>query len=334
MKKISTKDKVLNILDTHKGIYYSGQELADTLDLSRTAVWKAINTLREEGYDIVGSTKLGYALSASTDVLNHDAIIDMLNDEAKTFISLECEAKVDSTNLRVREKGLNGEKEGICIVAEEQSAGRGRKGRSFYSPAATGLYLSILLRPSLKMEDAVLITTAAAVAGAIACEKTNDSLRENDILIKWVNDLYLNGHKISGILTEANFSLETNGFDFAVMGIGFNLMPPSSGWPSDIKDRAGALFDEEAPSGARNKLTAEFLNEFVKIYKELPKINYLDEYRKRSMAIGRSVDVIAGDGSSKSAYVEGVNDRCELIVKYDGESETKTINSGEISIRI
>jgi len=334
MKKITTKDKVLNILNENKGRFYSGQELADKLSVSRTAVWKAINSLRAEGYMIDGSTNLGYALSVDTDVLSEELILELLSDKAKAFFDVECVEIIDSTNIEARKRGLEGEKEGLCIIAKEQTAGRGRKGRSFYSPGGSGLYLSILLRPHLKIEDAVLITTASAVAGAKACERVNDELSDGDVKIKWVNDLYLNGRKISGILTEASLSLETNGFDFAVMGIGFNLSMPIGGWPLDIKNRAGALFDGNYPSGTRNKLSAYFLEEFLLIYNRLPEVSYLNEYRERSIAIGQEVSVISGNGESRRAFVEDVNDKCELIVRFEGESIASVVNSGEISIKM
>ena len=334
MAKISTKEKVLNLLDTTRGVYYSGQELAAKLGVSRTAIWKAINSLREEGYSIEGSTKLGYALAKETDVLSADTIRTLLNEEALAFYDVNCTALIDSTNAYLRTQGLDNACEGTCMIAEEQTAGRGRKGRSFYSPNSTGLYLSVLLRPKLSVEDSVLITTAAAVAAVKACEATNDSLNEGDVKIKWVNDLFVRSKKFCGILTEANFSMETHGFDFAVLGIGFNLAPPVGGWPEEIKNIAGSLFEEKSAPGSRNKLAANFLNEFLPIYKNLPNVTYLEEYRKRSLAIGKTVKVLEPDGSFKMANVKGIDDRCQLIVVFEGEKEEKILNSGEISIKL
>lgn len=334
MAKSSVKERVLHILHQHRGTYYSGQELAETLEVSRTAVWKAINQLREAGYNISGSTKLGYTMDAATDILSDDAIMNELTEEAKSFYQLQCLKTIDSTNNAIQERGVQGVAEGLCIVAEEQTAGRGRKGRSFYSPDATGLYLSILLRPNLSVQDATLITTAAAVAGAKACEVANSSLSSGDIQIKWVNDLFLKGKKISGILTEAFLSMETGDLDYAIMGIGFNLCPPKGGWPEAISQVAGSLFDKECPGGTRNLLAATFMNEFYMIYRQLPDVSYMAEYRQRQLALGKEVSLLSADGTSQQAKVIDVDDRGQLMVQLESSSEITTINSGEISIRL
>lgn len=334
MAKTSVKEKVLHILHEHRGTYYSGQELAEQLTVSRTAVWKAINGLREEGYHISGSTKLGYTMDVTTDILSSDAILNGLTQEANAFYQLQCLATVDSTNNAVREQGVQGTAEGLCVIAEEQTAGRGRKGRAFYSPDATGLYLSILLRPSLSFQDATLITTAAAVAGAKACEAANDMLSSGDVQIKWVNDLFLYGKKISGILTEAFLSMETGELDYAIMGIGFNLCPPKDGWPDNISHVAGSLFDKECPSGTRNLMASTFLNEFYKIYHLLPDVGYMKEYRSRQLAMGKEVYLLSADSTSVQAKVLDVDDRGQLVVRLAGSSEATTVNSGEISIKL
>ena len=334
MAKSSVKERVLHILHEHRGTYYSGQELAEELQVSRTAVWKAINQLREAGYNISGSTKLGYTMDAATDILSDDAIMNGLSEDAKSFYRLQCLKSIDSTNNAVREQGVQGAAEGLCMVAEEQTAGRGRKGRSFYSPDATGLYLSILLRPNLSIQGATLITTAAAVAGAKACEAANSTLSSGDVQIKWVNDLFLNEKKISGILTEAFLSMETGALDYAIMGIGFNLCPPKGGWPEAISRVAGSLFHEECPSGIRNLLAATFMNEFYRIYDQLPDVGYMKEYRQRQLALGKEVSLLSADGTSVQAKVIDVDDRGQLVVQLAASSEMTTINSGEISIRV
>lgn len=332
MAKQSVKDKVLSILNTHKGTYYSGQELADEIGVSRTAVWKAINTLRSDGLSIEGSTNLGYTLSSDTDILDADEIIGKLNPEAAEFYNLECVKIIDSTNTAVRNRGMDGANEGLCIIAEEQTAGRGRNGRSFYSPGFSGLYLSILLRPNLAIEDALQITTSASVAAAKACEKVNGI--PGSVGIKWINDLFINGRKFSGILTEASLSIETGKLDFAVLGIGFNISPPQNGWPEDIANIAGSLFDTSSPVGSRNELSAAFLNEFLPLYNKLPELTYIEDYRNRQITIGKSVNVISGDKYIRPAKVIDVDDKCQLIVKYDDEDVITSLNSGEISIRI
>ena len=331
MAKIKVKDQILSTLNENKGTYYSGQDLADKLSVSRTAVWKAIERLREEGFSIVGSTNLGYALDEKTDILDKASIESMLSKEALSFYRLECVKEIGSTNDAVKERGLL-EAEGLCIVAESQTKGKGRRGRSFFSPDSTGLYLSVLLKPTLSFSDAILITTAASVAAIKACYETNTSLKEDELGIKWVNDIFLNGKKISGILTEGSLSMETGLLDFAVLGIGFNLCPPKEGWPSEIEGIAGSLF-EEPVNDSRNKLTAAFLNHFLPIYKKLPGTDYLSDYRKHQLAIGKTVRVLDGNSNAREAFVSGVNDRCELLVKYTDTNEETPLSSGEISIR-
>ena len=332
MTKESTKDKVLSLLDTHKGTYYSGQELAEILNVSRQAVWKAINSLRDEGYEITGLAKHGYALAADTDVLSADSVFLYLDDHAKDFYRIECMEEVSSTNDMLKAVAPTQAGEGKVLIAGHQTNGRGRLGRNFYSPKGSGLYLSILLRPNLSVEESLLITTAAAVAASKACERVNESLDEASVKIKWVNDLFLNDRKIAGILTEANFSMEYNRLDYAVMGIGFNLEPPKDGYPDDIRNIAGSLYKEKAPIGSRNKLAAFFLNDFLDIYRALPDKSYIDEYRKRQLIMNSDVKVLNGDGSYRMAHVTGITDNCELTLVYEGETVESIVRSGEVSL--
>ncbi|MBO7357178.1 MAG: biotin--[acetyl-CoA-carboxylase] ligase [Lachnospiraceae bacterium] len=329
----NVKEQVLTILNKYKGEYKSGEELASDIGVSRTAVWKAINTLREQGFNIQGSTKSGYILSSDTDILDKEAIAASLSEGAAAFYEIECVKEIDSTNDELKRRAFSYEKEGLTIIAESQTKGKGRRGRSFFSPNNTGLYLSVLLRPDLSVEDSVLITTLASVAGARAVEDVNSSLKPGDVKIKWVNDLFLEGKKISGILTEGNISMETGKLDYAVLGIGFNLEIPEGTWPSDIADTAGSIFNKKAPAGTRNALATAFLNLFLDYYKKLPKLDYLDEYRNRQLTIDKNIRVITAAGERKAKCL-GVNDRCELMVRFDGESEDTTLNSGEISIRM
>ena len=329
----NVKEQVLTILNKYKGEYKSGEELASDIGVSRTAVWKAINSLREQGFNIQGSTKSGYILSSDTDILDKETIAASLSTDAWAFYKIECVKEIDSTNDELKRRVFSYEKEGLTIIAESQTKGKGRRGRSFFSPNNTGLYLSVLLRPDLSIEDSVLITTLASVAGAKAVEQVNASLKPGDVKIKWVNDLFLDNKKISGILTEGNISMETGKLDYAVLGIGFNIESPEVSWPSDIAGTAGSIFDKKAPAGTRNALATAFLNLFLDYYKKLPKLDYLDEYRNRQLSLDKNIRVITAAGE-RTAKCLGVNDRCELIVRFDGESRDTTLNSGEISIRL
>ncbi len=329
----NVKEQVLTILNMHKGEYKSGEELASGIGVSRTAVWKAINALREQGFNIQGSTKSGYILSQDTDILDKEAVSSSLSPEARGFYDIECVKEIDSTNDELKRRAFSCEKEGLTVIAESQTKGKGRRGRSFFSPDDTGLYLSVLLRPDLSVEDSVLITTLASVAGAKAVEAVNSSLKPGDVKIKWVNDLFLRNKKIAGILTEGNISMETGRLDYAVLGIGFNIEPPKDSWPSDIEKTAGSIFDKKAPAGTRNALSTAFLDAFFYYYKKLPELSYLDEYRTRQISMNKEVRVITGATERKAKCV-GVNDRCELLVRFEGDTEDTALNSGEISIKL
>ena len=172
MKK-TTKEKVLELLIENKGKSVSGQEIAQIVCVSRTSVWKAINALRLEGYNITGSTNVGYMIEEENNDLRADEIVRRLSSLSNEFYKVETVATIDSTNRAVIDRASSMEAEGLCIISKEQTKGRGRRGRSFYSPDSTGVYISVLLRPDLVIEDAVLITTAAAVAAAKANETEN-----------------------------------------------------------------------------------------------------------------------------------------------------------------
>ncbi len=334
MERISVKEKVLHLLDEHKGTYYSGQELAEELQVSRTAIWKAVSGLRDEGYAIEGSTKLGYCLAENTDVFQVDIVRQQLDEEAKKFYRVNYVKEIDSTNIAVRDRGMEGEAEGLCIVAEKQTAGRGRRGRTFYSPKASGLYMSILLRPKLSFEQSILITTAAAAAAARACESVNTSLKDGDVQIKWVNDLFVNEKKICGILTEGFLSMENGGLDFAVLGIGFNLTAPENGWPDKLKDIAGSLFEHDFPAGSRNRLVSAFLNDFLPYYNNLADLGFLEEYRRRQLVVGKDVMVLQADGTKQKAKAVGIDNQCRLLVRFEDADEVIALNSGEISVKM
>ncbi len=339
MSKITVKDRVLSTLCKDYGTYHSGQEIAEALHVTRAAVWKAIGKLREEGYEIDGTTNRGYALMQNADALSEETVRAFLNPEAAAFFRVECVAVTGSTNNDLKVRGQEGEPEGLVIAAEAQTAGKGRQGRSFYSPKNTGLYFSLLLRPELNAQDAVLITAAAAAVSAKACEKACDNLSFGDISIKWVNDLYLNGRKVAGILTEGALSIETAKLDYAVLGIGFNLYTPAGGWPEEIRDVAGSLVPESAEAvrqkGLRSRIVAEFLNEFLPVYRTLAERSFLEEYAKRQMVVGREVEVMAGDPPYRTALAIGVDADCHLLVHYpeDPENELHALNSGEVRIK-
>lgn len=332
------KEQVLLLLENQKGDFFSGQEIADRLLVTRASIWKAVKALQKEGYAIEAVTNRGYALKRSPDLLSAAYIEQELHAEGVN-LKVKVERKVDSTNNVLKQYIAEGEKEDMVLLAEEQSAGRGRRGRSFYSPQGTGLYMSLLLHPNVTAEEGTMLTTLTAVAASKAVEKVSNE----EVLIKWVNDVWMRGKKISGILTEGSASLEEGKLEYVIVGIGINIYEPGEGFPEEIKDVAGAVFTSHIQKeNMRNRLASEFIKNFMEYYHELPSQNYLEEYRKRCFVIGKKVKIItpsgepykAGEGIDRtSATVLGIDDACHLQVQYtDGTIEF--LSSGEISIKV
>ncbi|MBR5284288.1 MAG: biotin--[Clostridia bacterium] len=215
------------------------------------------------------------------------------------------------------------------VQAEYQSKGKGRLGRSFFSPQGTGLYFSIILRPTdLPIEDTLFITTAAAAAVAESIEQ----ICGKACGIKWVNDLFLGGRKICGILTEAAFRTDLSGLEYAVLGIGVNIAPPVGGFPEELQTIANTIYDDpmQVPEGLREQLLAGILDRFYAYYTRFPNKDFLESYRCRSILTGKAVTVHRGD-QQYPAHVVGIDDRCRLLVEQDGI--ITALDSGEVSIR-
>ena len=245
----------------------------------------------------------------------------------KRSLNIQVYDVLESTNLTAKSLGGSGDPTDMLIVARRQSGGRGRLGRSFFSPDG-GLYMSLLLHPKLSAADAVRVTTAAAVAVCRAIESVSCGICE----IKWVNDVYMNSRKVCGILTESKLAADGS-LSYAVLGIGVNLTPPTDGFPEEIKDRAGAVFDY-LPDGADDRLAAEIVNEFYAVYDGgLTDSAYLDDYRRRSFLIGKRIDVMrVHDGEARSATAIAVDDECSLVVRYD-DGTSEALSSGDVSVR-
>ncbi len=230
---------------------------------------------------------------------------------------------VTSTNDIIKDLAKNGAPEGTVAIANAQTAGRGRMGRSFMSPEGTGLYMSVLLRPKLSASSALLITTAAAAAVALAIEKHTGK----DAYIKWVNDIFQNGKKVCGILTEGVFG--NNGtLDFAVLGIGVNLMPPKDGF-GDLDSIAGAVFENGGYD--KDAFVQDILENFEKYYRGIENTPHYSDYVKRDILSGKNVDVICAGEVLYSAKVIGINKDFSIAVEHDGICEN--ISTGEVSVR-
>lgn len=324
---MTTKEKLLALLEDNKGTFFSGEEIARTLQVSRAAVWKAVNALREDGYTIDAATNKGYRLSPDSDILSPQGIRRFLKPEYRD-LDLTVLPTAPSTNALVREKANQGRPEGCVIVACEQTDGRGRYGRQFFSPVDSGVYLSLLLRPTAySPQQATCLTAAAAAAMCQAIEAVTGQQPG----IKWVNDIFLHGKKVCGILTEAAVGLETGTLNYMVLGAGVNLYPPAEGFPEEIQSIAGSVLERSCPE-AKNRLVGEFLNRFWDFYTHPECRTYLEDYRSRSLAIGQNVTVLSA-GRAVSAYAYGIDDDFRLLVRYEN-GDTEALSYGEIRIQL
>lgn len=324
---MTTKEKLLALLEDSKGTFFSGEEIARTLQVSRAAVWKAVSALREDGYTIDAATNKGYRLSPDSDILSPQGIRRFLKPEYRD-LDLTVLPTAPSTNALVREKANQGCPEGCIIIACEQTAGRGRYGRQFFSPVDSGVYLSLLLRPTAySPQQATCLTAAAAAAMCQAIEEVTGQQPG----IKWVNDIFLHGKKVCGILTEAAVGLETGTLNYMVLGAGVNLYPPAEGFPEEIQPIAGSVLERSCPE-AKNRLVGEFLNRFWDFYTHPECRTYLEDYRSRSLAIGQNVTVLSA-GRAVSACAYGIDDDFRLLVRYDS-GKTEALSYGEIRIQL
>ncbi|HIW75456.1 MULTISPECIES: biotin--[acetyl-CoA-carboxylase] ligase [Gordonibacter] len=321
---MATKDRLLRLLENRRERFVSGEVLARELGVSRNAVWKAVGLLRAEGYAVEAVTNRGYRLAQENDVLSPQSIEHFLPEEHPFTISVR--KRVDSTNAEARRRALEGAPEGTVVVAEEQTAGRGRRGKSFFSPAETGLYLSVLLRPSLAADQAHYLTCAAAVAGARAIEHVTGRA----VLIKWVNDLYCDGRKVAGILTEGVVDMESGLLDHAVLGIGINVKPPHEGFPTTLDDTAGTVCDEQV-GAIRSELAAAVLQHFWSLYQQKDSQPFYEEYRKRCFLIGQNVVVTRNNSRVRARAVDLTHD-FKLVVELPNKTRLE-LPYGEVSTR-
>ena len=319
---MTIKEKVAELLLRHRGEYISGEEMARHLGVSRAAVWKAVKQLESEGMCIQAATNRGYALSDAADILSPACISGYLRHPE--VFAIQVEKTLDSTNRLARDLAQRGGREGTVVVAGEQTAGRGRLGRSFFSPGGTGVYFSLVLRPSPETE-ASLLTTAAAVAVAQAAEEVAKRPAE----IKWVNDIYMDGKKICGILTEGTYSIEEGRMESAVLGIGVNVSPPAEGFPEELRKKAGTIL-EKPGNNARSRLIARILEIFWQYYENLDAGTFYSEYRRRSLLLGKRVEIL-GKGRREPAEVLDIGRDFSLILqKANGEIER--LRAGEVEI--
>ncbi len=322
-----TKDKVLAILARSKD-HVSGEEISNIIGLSRAAVNAAVKALRSDGYEIDSVTNKGYKLKGSPDLLSTGAVGAYLEpDRMDRVLVLD---QTDSTNKVLREMAFDGAPGGQVVIANEQTMGRGRMGRSFFSPSGKGIYFSYLLRPDVAPQDAVTLTAWTGVAMVRAIERVAGFSPG----IKWVNDLVSNGRKLCGILTEMSIESETGRISSIIIGIGINVNNDASDFPDDIKNIATSIELETGSSVSRAELVASMVEEMDKLASEWPEASdkYLDLYRYYNITCGRDVDVISG-GTVRPAKALSINDDFSLKVKFP-DGTVSDLSSGEVSLKL
>lgn len=325
---MSVRDGVIEVLANGGAGCVSGEELASQLGVSRAAVWKAVQKLQEEGFPIEGTPSKGYVLEGTHDVLTEAGVMANLRTEELRDGRVRVKRKTGTTMDDARELADAGAPEFSAVVAGEQTAGRGRRGRPFFSPRDSGVYFSILLRPQFPIDEAFLITGASAVAVCRAIR----ALTGKEAVIKWVNDVYIGDMKVCGIATEAAADLETGGLSYTIPGIGINVYEPEGGFPEEIAARAGAVMDGVVP-GMRNRFAAAVMDELHDIYCKHPFESFVGEYQSLSMMPGRDIMVVDSRGGEAPARAIRVNDDLSLRVRYADGMEAD-LQTGEVSIRL
>lgn len=314
--------KMLRASDT----YLSGQQLCEQFQVSRTAVWKVIDQLKKEGYEIEAVPRKGYRLVESPDLLSKAELESLASARwaGKKVVYFE---ETDSTNIRARAGGEALEPHGTLFVAESQSAGRGRRGRSWESPKGESIYMSILLRPELMPVKAPMLTLVMALAVAKVLRKETGT----DARIKWPNDIVIHGKKVCGILTE--MSTEIDYINYVVIGVGINVN--QAAFSEEFKERATSLKLEGGKQCGRSALIAKIMEQFERDYEVFGKSGNLKELREayNELLVNRDCQVkIMEPGNQYEAYAYGINDAGELVVTTEN-GDVKNIFAGEVSVR-
>lgn len=322
------KEDILRELINNKNRYLSGQDLSAKFGISRTAVWKHINKLKEEGYIIESVTNKGYVLIESPDKLHPVEIKELLNTKfiGKDIVYLD---SVDSTNSYGKRLAESDFSDGTVIIAEEQTSGRGRLGRDWVSPKGKGIWMTIMLKPDIKPNLASQVTLIAAMAVLKAIKAVYDM----DIMIKWPNDLVVNGKKVCGILAELGAEIER--VNYLCVGIGINANLDESDFKNQALDMATSLKIAAGMEVERKKLIVRILDIFESYYSkflEKGSIEFMiEEYKKYLVNMGKEVRLVAKN-EEIHAITEDITSEGHLLVRLD-DGTLKEISSGEVSVR-
>lgn len=325
------KTKILTIL-RYSNDYISGQALCEKLQVSRTAVWKVINQLKEEGYNIESVNNKGYKITGYPDVLSECELDSVFAADKDQFANkIYCYDTIDSTNNQAKKEAENDACDKSLFVAECQTGGKGRRGRTWISPPKSGIFMSYLLKPDIMPTQASTLTLVAALAVAKGItnvvQKYGKAIECN---IKWPNDIVLNKKKIVGILTE--LSAELDCVNYVVVGIGINVN--NKEFPEEIKDTATSIYNETKLSILRSEIIACIDKEFAKYYETFLETkdmsNLIDEYNAMLINKDNMVKVIYGN-KEITGVAKGIENDGALLVESEGE--IKKIIAGEVSVR-
>ena len=322
---MNIKQTLLNTLAEADGGYISGAAIAEKLGVSRNAVWKTVKALEADGFVIESVTSKGYRLSADSNRISADLIAPLLTTK-EIGRNMQVFSEIGSTNTAAKKLASERVPDGTVIIADKQTEGRGRMGRSFESPSGTGIYMSLVLYPKFGLECAPLITSAAACAVAEAI----DEVCGCDVSIKWVNDLYINGRKICGILTEASLGLEMKSLDHAVIGIGVNVRSVRNVFGEELGNIATSIEDETGVKADRNVLCGAMLNKLEHYLGMVESREFLNEYRRRELLTGNTITANVG-GNTLTGMAMGIDDNANLIIKLP-DGKLKKLSSGEASL--
>ncbi len=324
---MKNRDRVLQILYRKNGECVSSSEITGELGITRSAVFKIINELKKQGFDIESIHHRGYRLGNEKDIISPEIINEIIEKEGKNR-RIQYFERVDSTNTFAKKILMEGESYPDIIIANEQEQGRGRLGREFYSPKGTGIYCSFILDPFIKIENSILVTVAASVAVSRAIEKVT----KKDTRIKWINDIYIDDKKVCGILTEAVTDFETGIIGKIILGIGINFNTPSESFPDEITDRASSVFMDDTFGVTRNQLIAQLIIEIDKCMNDIENDEIIRYYRNKSLVLGKMLE-ITYFGQEKPIQGKAVDiDRNGFLI-IETKNGLLTLNSGEVSIR-
>lgn len=305
--------------------YVSGEELGEKLGVSRAAIWKEIQKLKEQGYQIEAVSNKGYYFIPEQDLYNEIEIKEALNT-AKLAKEIYFYEQTDSTNNCIKALAREGKPEGVIAVAEMQTAAKGRRGKSWQSPKGTGVWFSILLKPNIMPSEAPILTLLAGLAVCRAIRQQTGLQSE----IKWPNDILISGKKVCGILTELDAEMDS--VHFVITGIGINVNIEE--FPEELQQTATSLKIEKGQTISRKSIIKAVLEEFEKIYlqyeKECSFLPFRQEYKKYCINIGKELQVL----SKQSFTAKGIDitEQGELLVQKQ-TGEKVVVFSGEVSIR-